>query len=297
MVEILVVVLNYNTKVLTEKCLKSIVDKKWKRKIKVVVVDNASTDGSLEYLKKKFKTVSFIVSKSNLGFAGGNNLALKRHFKDAEFCLILNSDTEVLEGSLDSLYDFAKSGFDIASPKLINKDGSFQPNGGELPYLWPLFLWLSGLDDIFRRFINIPSYQERSLSYYKKGRVGWVSGTAMLVKNEVFDRIGFFDDNIFMYGEDVDFCFRARKAGFKIGWTDSAEVIHLGGGSLDRPQFRQWLGEFKGLLYFYKKHFGKMAKVGLLILIYIFVFFRIIAFWFIGKKEYAKTYVKILREI
>jgi GT2 family glycosyltransferase len=298
MTNILVVILNYNTKALTEKCIKSILDKKWRRKVKIVVVDNASTDGSLDYLKPKFKDVDFIASDRNLGFAGGNNLALKRYLNKAEYFLILNSDTEVLEGSLDKLYSFAKSGFDICSPKLLNPDMSFQPSGGELPYFWPLFFWLSGLDDVFRPFFRLPSYQERSADYFRgNSLVGWVPGTAMLVSGKVFNKIGFLDDDIFMYGEDVDFCFRARKAGFKIGFTDKAEIIHLGGASLDKPQLRQWMGEFRGLLYFYSKHFGKIQSLLLRFLIYLFVILRIIAFFSVGKFAHAKTYTQVLKQI
>lgn len=298
MIDILVVILNYNTKELTEKCIKSILDRKWKRKIKVVVVDNASTDESLLYLKSKFSDIDFISSEKNLGFAGGNNLALKSYLRKAEYFLILNSDTEVLPGSLDKLYDFAKSGFDICSPQLLNKDKTIQFSGGQLPYFWPLFFWISGLDDIFRPFLRLPSYQERNLNYYRSKReVGWVAGTAMFVSGRVFEKVGFLDDKIFMYGEDVDFCFRAKKAGFRVGFNPQAEIVHLGGGSLDKPQFRQWLGEFKGLLYFYEKHFGKFEKFILLFLIYTFVPLRIIAFLIVGRKEYAKTYAQILKEI
>jgi GT2 family glycosyltransferase len=298
MVDILIVVLNYNTKKLTEECLKSIFSYKWKRKIKVVVVDNFSSDGSLNYLKSKFNNAHFIASKTNLGFAGGNNLALKKYLKEAEFFLILNSDTKVLPGSIDALYNFSKKGFDIVSPMLINPDGSFQPNGGELPYFWPMFFWISGLDDIFRSFFRLPSYQERNISYYIKNKeVGWVSGTAMFVSSKVFEKIGFFDDKIFMYGEDVDFCFRAKKAGFKIGFANDIKIVHLGGGSLDKPQLRQWLGEFKGILYFYEKNFGRISRIFLLFLIYVFTFIRVIAFMVVGKPEYAKTYAKVLKEI
>lgn len=299
MIDILVVVLNYNTKKLTEKCLKSILSKTWRSKIRVVLVDNASSDGSLSYLRSRFgKNIDFIASKFNLGFAGGNNLALKRYLKKAKFFLILNSDTEVLPGSLDKLYDFAKRGFDIISPKLLNLDGTFQFSGGRLPYFWPLFFWLSGLDDLFRPILKLPSYQERNLDYFKNGRVlGWVPGTAMFVSRKVFEKIGFLDDNIFMYGEDVEFCLRAKKAGFKVGFTDKAEIIHLGGGSLDRPRFRQWLGEFRGILYIYDKYFGKLSKTLVLFLIYVFVALRTVAFLAIGRLDCAKIYAQILKEI
>jgi len=299
MIDILTVVLNYNTKYLTERCLKSVLSQEWQRTVKVVVVDNHSTDDSFSYLKLKFPKIDFLQARRNLGFAGGNNLALKKYFGQARFCLLLNSDTQITAGSLDRLFNFAlEEKWDIVSCRLVYPDGSFQPNGGELPNFWPLFFWLSGLDDLFRKWIRLPSYQERSQSYFSDGReVGWVSGTVMLIRKEVFEKIGFLDEKIFMYGEDVDFCWRAKKAGFKIGWTDKAEVIHLGGGSSDQPHFRQWLGEFKGLLYLYRKHYGKPASLLLKLLIYFFVFLRMVAFFLIGKLNYAKDYAKIIAEI
>jgi len=190
MIDILIIVLNYNTKYLTERCLKSVLSRKWRRVVKVVVVDNHSTDDSFSYLKSKFPKIDFLRARRNLGFAGGNNLALKKYFHQARFCLLLNSDTQITAGSLDRLFDFASGeGRDIVSCQLVYPDGSFQPNGGELPSFWPLFFWLSGLDDLFRKWARLPSYQERSRSYFSDGcEVGWVSGTVMLIRREVFER-------------------------------------------------------------------------------------------------------------
>ncbi len=300
MMDLLVVVLNYNTKKVTAECLKSIFGCKNEIKMKVVLVDNDSSDGSVSYLSEHFPDVLFLESGKNLGFAGGNNLALKKFYKKAKYCLLLNSDTKVRKDFFDKLFVFAANfGFDIVSPKILIPDLSFQPNGGYLPYFLPVFFWLSGLDDIFRKFgIKLPSYQERSLEFYKKSdNIGWLAGTALMIKNDVFKKTGFLDDNIFMYGEDVDFCLRANKAGFKLGWTDTAEVIHYGGGSLKEPHFSQWLGEFRGLLYIYKKHFGIWQALGLKVLIYFFVFLRTIAFLVVGKASYAKVYAKILKNI
>ena len=300
MVDILVVVLNYNTKKLTGECLESVFSCKSEINLKVVVVDNNSSDGSVSYLKARFPRAFFIESKKNLGFAGGNNLALRRFYKIAKYCLLLNSDTKVEQGFFDNLFSFVeKNGFDIASPKVLNPDLSFQPNGGRLPLFPPLFFWLSGLDDISRKLgISLPSYQARDVEFYiGSSEIGWLAGTALMIKSKVFDKIGFLDDNIFMYGEDVEFCLRARKAGFRLGWTDSAKVIHYGGGSLAEPHFSQWLGEFKGLLYLYRKHYGVLSAFVLKFLIYFFVFLRIFAFYFIGRVDYAKVYAKILKHI
>jgi GT2 family glycosyltransferase len=297
--ELTVVVLNYNTKKLTIDCLNSIFNNDFKTEINVVVVDNASTDDSVKQIRENFKNVDLIESKKNLGFAGGNNIALKKYHKTSKYLLLLNSDTLVQKKSLDNLITFAqKYDFAIESCRLLNPDGSFQPNAGELPSPLYVFFWLSGLDDVFRKFIRLPSYQERGSSYYKNNRsVGWVSGSVMLIDCNLIKEIGFLDEKIFMYGEDVDYCWRAKRAGFKIGWTDEAEIVHIGGASVKTPEYNQWLGEFRGLLYLYKKYYGKVPMRILKLLMYFFIFLRACAFYLIGKPLYAKNYIKILRNL
>lgn len=292
-----VIILNYNTKELILKCLKSILDKKWQHKVEVIVVDNGSNDGSKEAVRKRYPFVKLIPSRTNLGFAGGNNLGLKK--SRTKYCLLLNSDTEVLDGALDKLVNFGRDrGFEICSCKLLNTDKSFQPNAGSLPSPFFVFLWLSGIDDLSKKIGFNVSYQARDKGYYLKDReVGWVSGTAMLIRSDIFKKIGFLDKKIFMYGEDVEYCMRANRSGFRVGWTNEAEIIHIGGGSWDQPKYNQWLGEFRGLLYIYKKYYGFWAKGYLKILIYIFSAVRIIAFLLFGKLSYARTYAKIITKI
>lgn len=296
--DLTVIILNFNTCDLLKSCLKSIFDKSWKHKIGVMVVDNASFDGSVEMVKKNFPKALLIESNKNLGFTGGNNLGLRK--VKTRYALLLNSDTEVLDNSLDNLIDFMdRSDCGISSCKLTDGEGNFQPNAGELPTPIPLFLWLSGLDDILRKIIPLPSsYQERDKKYYTDEReVGWVSGAAMMVKNQVIQKIGYLDENIFMYGEDVEYCLRAKKSGFKIGWTKMAEIIHYGGKSSNHPKYRQWTGEFRGLLYIYKKYYGIFAALILKILMYIFILVRSAAFLVVGKPQVSKTYAKVIFSI
>lgn len=297
MLNLTVVIVNFNTRDLTLRCLKSIYDKKWKLGLQVYVVDNNSTDGSVEAIKQQYPAVQIIENKENLGFSRANNQALK--MAESEYYLILNSDTEVVEYALDNLIDFSKNGgFDIATCKLLNSDGTLQPNSGELPTFIPLFFWLSGLDDIMKRIVPISSYHAMDRKYYTGDRkVGWVGGTAMLVKREVFEKVGFLDENIFMYAEDVEFCLRAQKAGFRVGWTDTAEIIHLGGASSKDPKFNQWVGEFKGLTYIYRKYYGILTALVLKIFIYIFIILRALGFLILGRPEFTKTYAKVLIKI
>lgn len=290
-----IIIVSFNTKQLLKSCLQSIFQKKWKNEIKVVVVDNASIDGSDEMVEKDFPRVNLIRSKINTGFAGGNNLGLKAI--SANLYLLLNSDTKVLDDSLDNLVDFmASSDFGIGSCKLLNKDRSLQPNAGSLPFGWPLFFWLAGWDDIVPVIgSKLPSFHQKYSQFYQGDHeVGWVSGSAMVIKKEVVDKIGLLDQSIFMYGEDAEYCFRAKRAGFKVGWTNQAQIIHLGGGSSHDPSYKQWVGEFRGLLYIYGKYFGFLSQVFLRLLIYLFVLIRMAVFLIIGKVKVSTTYAKVL---
>lgn len=293
MVNLAIIIINFNTEELILRCLESIFKYKSQSKFEVWVVDNNSTDNSVSSIKKHFSEVNLIESNENLGFAGGNNLALKK--VEANYYLLLNSDTEVKNQSIDNLVKFAASSdFGICSCQLTNSNGGFQPNGGELPAFFPVIVWLSGLDDIFNKFIKIRSYQARNKDYYfDKMRIGWVSGSVMLIKKEVIKKIGLLDEKIFMYGEDVEYCYRAKNAGYKIGWTNQAEMVHIGGASSKTPRYNQWMGEFKGLLYIYNKFLGLYITLWVKVLFYFFILARIIGFFIFGKISYSRTYAKI----
>lgn len=293
MTNLAIIIVNYNTKRLTSDCLGSIVNSNPKVKYAIWVVDNNSSDSSALDIKKQFPQINLIQSDKNLGFSGGNNIALKKI--DAEYYLLLNSDTKIENSAIDKLIQFAKKAdFGIYSCKLLNPNGSFQPNAGELPKFIPLLYWLSGLDDVLGKIIRVKSYQARNPNYYSDNqRVGWVSGSVMLIKREVVKKIGYLDDKIFMYGEDVEYCWRAFKYGYKVGWTSAAEITHLGGASSDSPRYQQWVGEFKGLIYLYNKFYGWWAAILLKTLLYFFIAARIIGFMVFGKIAYSRIYAKI----
>lgn len=296
MTELAIIILNYNTKQLLKKCLLSLL--KNNKSDEIWIVDNHSFDGSLDMLKKDFPKINVVTNQENFGFSKGMNIGLKKI--NSKIYLLLNSDTEIKGDSVNKLIDCLKnSNFSIMSSKLIYPGGDFQPNAGDLPFGVALISWLSGADDFFHKFgLSLPSFHRTDEKYYSSNReVGWVSGSVMAIKKEVIDKIGFLDEKIFMYAEDVDFCIRAKKAGLSTGICSGAEIIHIGGGSLSNPRFSQWLGEFKGLIYLYKKYFGSLIAFFLRILIYFFVFLRVIVFFIIGKKNIALNYGKIIKSL
>ncbi len=295
MAKVLISVINYRTQELTERCLESIQNKKWKNDFEIKVVDNNSGDGSLEYLKKKFSKIDFIKSPKNLGFAGGHNLVLKD--VKADYVLILNSDTEVLANTLDKMVEFMEGNVQIgiASCKVLGFDGKLQPNGGDLPIGRALINWLFNLESFgFKE----PSFHREDIDYYEKPReVGWVSGNFMMLRKEVLEKVGGMNDEYFMYFEDVEYCYKTKKAGFEIWINPEVQIKHLSGGSLDNPRFRQWLGEYKGLIYFYFKEFGELPGYLVKSAVLITTLLRILAFSLIGKMEFAKTYADVIRSL
>lgn len=294
--DLAILILNYNTKMLTTDCIKSIV--KSNDGYDIYLIDNASSDGTVEEIKKLFHKVIVIKNKNNYGFAKGYCEGLKKINKVYKYYLILNSDT-VINNSLSKWIEVAEArGYDISGCKILNTDDSLQPSTGSLPNLLPVFFWISGLDDITRKVVKLPSYQERNVKFYLGSKkAGWVSGTAMLIRDNVIKNIGFLDEKIFMYGEDVEFCLRAKKHRFVTGWVSDVSIKHIGGASSDKAQYKQWLGELRGLEYIYKKHFGKFHNLILKVLIKVFIPIRAIAFYVVGKKDYARTYFQIYKEV
>lgn len=293
--DLTVIILSFNTKDMLKSCLESIFSKQWRYNVEVVVVDNASSDGSFAMVKNCFPQVKLIQSEKNLGFAGGNNLGLRK--EKSKYYLLLNSDTVILDNTLDNLVEFMeRTVYDIGSCKLLNKDRSLQPNGGDLPVGGSLFFWIAGWDDLIPIIGKcLPSFHRKFTDFYRGERdIGWVSGSAMIIGEVVIKKIGFLDDKIFMYGEDVEYCLRAKRAGFRIGWTERAQIVHFGGGSSKNPALSQWVGEFRGLVYIYRKYFGRAESVLLRILIYTFTIIRAIAFLVIGKPHISRTYAKVI---
>lgn len=248
MVKLSIIILSYNTEKLTLECLKSIssqYEQELKKKeLEIIVVDNNSTDSSVKSIRKSFSNnyLILIESKDNLGFAGGCNLGAKK--ASGEYLLFLNSDTEILDKGFFAMVDFLKKNPKVAilGGKLKNADGSLQPSAGKFYSLFNLVLMLVGLE----RF----GFLRSSPKTIKK--VDWVSGACMMVKRSVFEKLSGFDEKIFMYVEDVDICFRAKKLKYDVYFYPDIKLKHKSLGSSNRTF--AIINIYKGILLFYSKH-------------------------------------------
>jgi hypothetical protein len=247
---------------------------------------------------KDFSQVKLIKNSSNSGFGTANNQAVK--ISKGEWILLLNSDTKFTENTIKKLLDTAANASDpkrtIIGPKLLNQDGSTQQSAGHTPTLTRIFGQMLFLDDlpIIKKLIS--SYQvSDTAKYQNEFKPDWVTGACILVPRDAFQKVGGFDEKIFMYGEEVDLCLRLRKLGYQVIFTPKTQLFHLRGKSSKDGQKAAILGEFQGLVYLYQKHFP--AKLPLLKLILkTGALLRILIFGIINQQK-SQIYVQALKLI
>ena len=212
-----IIILNWNGKDDSIECLRSLSKISYKNKI-ITVVDNASTDGSIEAIKGEFPALNFIENESNLRFAGGNNVAIKYGLEGkASLFLILNNDTIVKDNFLDFLVKTSESDINIGIvvPKIY-----YHEDMGRIWYAGGFVNFATG--NIYHRGLRKTDTE----GYDKSGEVDYATGCCMLIKREVFEKIGLLDENYFIYGEDVDFSFRATSSGYKIVYEPQSFIWH-----------------------------------------------------------------------
>jgi N-acetylglucosaminyl-diphospho-decaprenol L-rhamnosyltransferase len=229
-----VVIVSWNVRDLLEQALSSLyAQAAGIRGLEVIVVDNASHDGSAQMVALSFPQVHLIANRENRGFTGGNNQGIIH--ASGDHILLLNSDTQLLPGALVVLMAYLDEhpGVAMVGPRLLNADGSTQSSRRRFPTLPILFLestWLQPLlpGHALRRFF----VQDQPDDVTQE--VDWITGAAMMVRRGVTEEVGLLDEGYFMYSEELDWCRRIRAAGWKIVYVPSAEIIHYGGKSSEQ---------------------------------------------------------------
>ena len=259
--ELSVLIVNYKARGELKNCLESLYENTNTRPIEVIVVDNASDDGSVEMLARDFPEVRVVASRENLGFARANNVAMREAC--GPYYLILNNDTIVRPGAVDTMLNLMKERHDVGAvgPLLRNVDGTVQISYGAMVDLHTE-MWQRLLTT---RYESGARWARNSVERRSKdeAHVDWVSGACLLLRPEMAGKKMFFDENFFMYLEDVDLCAQVRELGYRVLYTPDAEIIHVKGKSVETNSERVALEYRRSQLYFYLKHYGR-GKVRLL---------------------------------
>lgn len=295
MLDLSISIVNFNTKEPLRLCLRSIQDNLKGLNYEVIVVDNNSSDGSIEMLKDEFAFVKLIANKENKGATVAKN----QSFREAKgrYVLILDSDMEILPGAIEELLNFMDMNpkVGILGPSILFPDYKPQHSCNKsVPNLWSTFI------NKFLFFANLRYrlYRSKIGGAYTKKRYSkpeeftWLGGMCLLTRREVIQQIDGMDENFFIYFDDTDFCLRARNAGWKVYYLPSASVIHHMSKGIG--QFSNFLYPkiFESELHFFKKHYGKFQSSVCAIFIQIAMILRMLLilplFLLRIKKDYLK---------
>ena len=265
-------IINWNTKKLLKECLDSVLADTSSVPVEIEVIDNASTDGSADMVKEKFPKVRLLKNPLNEGFAKAANLAIATGSQ--KYNLILNSDTRLEKGAVQTIYDFMEKNENVGAsgPLLLNSDGSTQLSGRRFPSFKDAtvhaFIGSVIPDNKYSRRYQMADWERKSTS-----KVDWVSGAAICLRTDAARLIGGFDEGYFMYVEDMDICWRLHQKGFDVYLLPEARVVHHIGAS-SKLQSAKMVKEFQKSIYrfyvkqnqgTYKEHLGFLVAGGLFV--------------------------------
>lgn len=295
--DVSIIIVNWNTRDALRSCLQSIYRQAGEISFNVVVIDNASTDGSAEMVKAQFPQVTLIENMENRGFASANNQGITT--AKGRYVLLLNSDTIVLNRAIAKMVSFADDNPEagIVGCRVLNPDKSLQRTCFMFPSILNMLLSSSYLYKIFPRS---RIFARERMTWWDRSdvqEVDVVTGCCMLARREAIEHVGLMDERFFMYGEETDWCYRFKKAGYKVLFTPGAEIIHLGGESSKQATMQTALLRRGSRLLFFKKHKGYVSYASACLLIALFFLLRI-PYWLLmvlyPKKKKRSEYLTIV---
>lgn len=257
MLDLSIIIVNYNVKEFLTNLLHSLRTAVKNITHEIIIVDNASEDGSIEIIKSKFPDVKLIENKKNVGFGSANNQALK--IAEGKYFLLINPDTIVKEDTLEKMIELmdADPSIGAAGCKVLNPDGTLQlACRRSFPGPWTSFTKVVGLSKLFPNSKIFAKYNLTYLDENNSYEVDALSGAFMMIRKSVYDQIGGFDQQFFMYGEDLDLCYRIQKAGYKVYYFHETEIIHYKGESTKRSSIDETKIFYQAMQLFVRKHFA-----------------------------------------
>jgi N-acetylglucosaminyl-diphospho-decaprenol L-rhamnosyltransferase len=245
-----IVIVSWNTREILAGCLHSVFVSETSRQFEVLVVDNASTDGSGDMIREAYPQTRLFSNQENVGFARANNQAIA--CSSGKYVMLLNPDTVVDNTVVEVLSDYLDRHPDVGAvgPRLLNPDRTLQQSAFPKPTLAREFWRMFHLD----RIHNFAEYPMQDWPITKPRDVDVLMGACLIVRRKVLDQIGFLDESFFIYSEEVDLCTRIRNFGWRIIWVPTVAVEHLGGQSTEQIQSEMFLQLYRGKIQYFRKH-------------------------------------------
>lgn len=274
-IDISIIIVNWNTCEATCNCLWSILNQTVSIKYEIILIDNASSDESVEVIQHSFPDVKLVENNCNCGFATANNQGME--IASGRYMLLLNSDTIVLDGAIQKAIAFADQHLDagLIGCRIQNPDRTLQPNCFMYPSLSNMLFLTFYLNKLFPKSRFFGRERMTWWNHDQVKDVEAIMGAFMLARKEAVDQVGMMDEDYFMYAEETDWCCRFKKAGWRVLFTPDAQIIHLGGQSSKHVKIRSTVQLWLGILQFFYKHRGRLAFLAACVLISLFFAIRI----------------------
>jgi len=273
--ELSIVIVNYNVKYFLEQCIQSILDSKTRRSYEIIVVDNHSSDGSADRIRELFSEVVLIENKENVGFSRANNMGFKH--ASGKYILILNPDTVLQENTIEKSLDFYEQADNIGAlgVRMIDGSGKFlRESKRGFPSPWTSFCKISGIYRFFpnSRFFN--DYYQGHIDEMQTAPVDILTGAFMLVRKDILDQAGGFDEDYFMYGEDIDLSYSIAELGYQNFYYPETTIIHYKGESTKKGSLNYVKVFYQAMIIFAKKHLGKHSSAWFVVFLQLAIYFR-----------------------
>jgi len=286
-IDLSIIIVSYNVKEFLASCLKSVHNASGNLSTEIFVVDNASTDGSIPFLKKNFPHVKFIANSQNVGFGKANNQAIRQ--ANGKYTLLLNPDTLIQEDTLQVLIRFMENNKQCGASgcKILNPDGSFAPESRRsVPTLSAAIYKAIGLTALFPNSNHFGAYYQGWKDEDEQSEVPVLSGSFMFFRTECLKEMEGFDERFFMYGEDIDLCYRVTEAGWQIHYVPDTSIIHYKGESTKKNEL-SYNRVFNDAIYkFFDKHYTHQYSS----------LFKFLIFWAIQVRVMVSFFVNNIRE-
>jgi hypothetical protein len=272
------IIVNWNAKKYLLQCIGSIIDSHPSFSYEIIVVDNASSDGSPEMVKGQFPDVLVVCNNNNLGFARANNIGIRK--AQGKFLCLVNSDVVVSKGCLEKMIAFMQSQplIGMMGPQVIGINGAVQRSCMKHPTLLNMFARAIALDSIFPKLTLMGNQLMTNWKHDILRRVDIINGCFWLIRRQALEGVGLLDEQFFMYGEDMDWCKRFWDAHWEIVFYPDAQVVHYGGASSANSPIKFYVEMHRASLKYWNKHHGKVSSLIYRLVLLLHHCFRAIAY-------------------
>jgi GT2 family glycosyltransferase len=259
--DISIVIVTWNAIGYTRECLTSLDEQRSGLSVETTVVDNDSADGTQQMIRAEFPHVCLVENKANLGFAKANNIGISRC--SGRYVCLVNSDVNVPQDCLGRMYDYmeANPAVGVSGPRMIGRSGKVERSYMRFPTLWNSLCNSLALDALFKGSRLFGGAMMTDFRNNQTSEVEVLNGWFLMVRREALDQVGLLDEDFFMYGEDIDWSFRFRKAGWQTVYFAGAQAIHYGGASSERAPVRFYIERQRASVQFWNKHHGRIGAL------------------------------------